>query len=205
MSEHAHDQPDEQLQPLAGLLAFVLPGLGHAYLGEVRRGIFIAAGILGLFFGGILVAGLDAVDSGLYFANRVRAFQNKAPHAAEGGDAIWFAGQMFVGPVAFAVDAVHQYGYKIREPLSSSPDGPMKFRPPLPDEARDPNTGTSAGRGPGNVPSYRRAMARVGEVGTLACMLAGLLNLIAIIDASWHRPRIRRTGGSTGKASGGAA
>lgn len=195
MTEHTSDHSDEQLQPVAGLLAFVLPGLGHAYLGQVRRGIFIAAGILGLFFGGILVAGLDAVDSGLYFANRIRAFQNKPPHVAEGGDAIWFAGQMFVGPVAFAVDAVHQYGYKIREPLTAGPDGAIKFRPPLPDEARDSNTGQTAGRAPGNVPSYRRAMARVGEVGTLACMLAGLLNLIAIIDASWHRPRIRRTAG----------
>jgi len=183
MSIEPSPQREEQLQPMAGVLAFVFPGLGHAYLGQMRRGVFISIGVLGLFFGGLLVAGLSAVDSGLYFANRARAISGKPPHISEGGDAIWFAGQMFVGPVAFGVDAIHQFGFKIREPLSN---GAFKFRPPLPDEARDGQTGRTAGRAAGNSPSYRRAIARVAEVGTLACMLAGLLNLIAIIDASWH-------------------
>lgn len=192
MSDRSPHITDETLQPVAGLLAFVLPGLGHVFLGQAKRGAFIACGVLGLFFGGILLSGLDAVDSGLFFVNRIRGLQGKPPHMSEGGDPIWFAGQMFVGPVAFAVDTIHQYHFKIREPISASnPAGAMKFRPPLPDEARDDATGLSAGRAPGNVPSYRRALARVGEVGTLACMLAGLLNLIAIIDAVWHSPSPR--------------
>jgi len=194
MPESPHQPAEEHFQPVAGLLAFVLPGLGHAWLGDTKRGLLIAAGILGLFFGGLLVAGLDAVDSGLYFANKIRASQGKAPHQSEGGDAIWFAGQMFVGPVAFAVDAVHQYGFKIREPIAGN-GAAFKFRPPLPDEERQssgPNVGMSNGRSPSNVPSYRRALGRVGEIGTLCAMLAGLLNLIAIIDATWHAPRLGR-------------
>lgn len=191
MPESQNQPAEEHFQPVAGLLAFVLPGLGHAWLGDIQRGLLIAAGILGLFFGGLLVAGLDAVDSGLYFANKIRASQGKAPHQSEGGDPIWFAGQMFVGPVAFAVDAVHQYGFKIREPIAGGSEA-FKFRPPLPDEERQgsgPTVGMSNGRNPGNVVSYRRALGRVGEIGTLCCMIAGLLNLIAIIDATWHAPR----------------
>lgn len=194
MSQSPNQQAEEHFQPVAGLLALVLPGLGHAWLGSIKRGVLIAAGILGLFFGGLLLAGLDAVDSGLYFANKVRTFQGKTPHQSEGGDPIWFAGQMFVGPVAFAVDAVHQYGFKIREPIAGNGEA-FRFRPPLPDEQRQesgPTVGMSNGRNPGNVPSYRRALGRVGEIGTLACMIAGLLNLIAVIDASWHAPRTGR-------------
>lgn len=80
--------PSTRFEPVAGLLALLLPGAGHVYLGQVRRGILTAVGVLGLFVSGLLIGGLDAVDSR--------------------EDRLWFLGQALVGPVAFATDALHQ-------------------------------------------------------------------------------------------------
>src|SRR5207244_3626162 len=71
-------------EPAAGVLACVFPGLGHWVLGERWRAMAIAAGVLGLFFGGMLIGGIDVVDSR--------------------EDTIWFVGEALVGPVAFGVD-----------------------------------------------------------------------------------------------------
>src|SRR5690606_31399650 len=81
MTEPAEpSRPRERLDLLAGLVAAVLPGAGHVYLGEVRRGILAAVGVLGLFFGGMLLGGIDVIDSR--------------------EDRLWFFVQALVGPVA---------------------------------------------------------------------------------------------------------
>jgi len=171
------------------LLAIVLPGLGHVSLGKRRRGLMIAVGVLGLFASGLLVGGIGSVDSGLFFANRVRALTGSITGSpvklerVEGGEPVWFVGQMFIGPIAFSVDLIHHYRFKVRDLTTGA------LRAPLPDEGRDPATGMSNGRGSavGGQPSYRRGLGRVGEIGTLFCTIAGMLNLIAIIDAGWSR------------------
>src|SRR5690606_8903547 len=86
-------------QGVAALLAVLLPGLGHAYLGEMRRGACVAAGVLGLFFGGMLIGGIDVVD--------------------RQEDPIWFLGEALVGPLAFGVNWVHQNQFKVV-------DGPVR-------------------------------------------------------------------------------
>ena len=42
---------------LAGLLAWVFPGLGHAFSGRLGRGLLFAAVVLGLFAGGVALDG----------------------------------------------------------------------------------------------------------------------------------------------------
>ena len=84
----APDPPPRSCCPTAGVLAWVFPGLGHLYLRERRRGLLVMLGILFLFFTGLLVGGLDAVDR-----------QN---------DGIWFLAQAFNGPVAFVADWMNQ-------------------------------------------------------------------------------------------------
>src|SRR5690606_39442388 len=81
-------RPRERLDLLAGLLAAAVPGAGHIYLGEARRGVLAAIGVLGLFFGGMLLGGVDVIDSR--------------------EDRLWFYGQALVGPIAFGVDWYHQ-------------------------------------------------------------------------------------------------
>jgi hypothetical protein len=48
---------------LAGILAFVLPGLGHLYQGRVFKATIYAVCILGLFFSGMALAGWRAVQA----------------------------------------------------------------------------------------------------------------------------------------------
>lgn len=174
----------EPLQPIAAVLAFAFPGLGHLSLGYPRRAACICAGVLGLFFGGLLIGGIGCIDRKANF--------------------IWFLGQSLNGPIAFAVDYAHQNHFKVVDRST-----PLGLRPAHPDEFRSPVSGgpvpividaqgrTSAtySTPSGTVtvspayPPYVVSLARMNELGTLFITIAGFLNLICIIDALWHVPR----------------
>lgn len=157
---------DETFQPVALLLACALPGLGHAFLGDVKRGVLIFTSILGLFCGGILIGGVDVID--------------------RTEDKWWFILQAGVGPTAFAVDSLHQNLFKIEV---RTPRGTMR-RSASPVAAENPD---------GKPPMAKKSLGRVNEVGSLYAAMAGMLNLIAIIDVSWRsvRPRMPRGGVQT--------
>lgn len=133
MNDAGHE---ETFQPVAGVLAFLVPGMGHVWLGETRRGVLICAGILGLFLGGLLIGGIDVVD-------------RRTDHW-------WFLLQAGNGPIAFAADAINA------RMASQSING---------------------------TPREIVAIGRVREAGILYGALAGMLNIMVIIDAAWHRPR----------------
>lgn len=80
----------------------ILPGLGHVVRGEPKRAICAAIGVLGMFFGGILIGGIDVIDSK--------------------EDKWWFYGQAFVGPLAFGADWYHQNQLKAH-PIPGVPEG----------------------------------------------------------------------------------
>lgn len=181
--QQPHHEPTRLSIP-ALVLAWLLPGAGHFFLGQVRRGVLIGVGVLGLFFSGLFVGGIDVVDSGLVVSNTFRKVTGQTANrqVTPDGDAIWFVGQAFTGPVAFVVDVVHQHRFKVIDPAE-----PRVLRSARPDEGRDPVTGMAV---IGGKPPVTKSLARVNEIGTLFCTLAGLLNLIAMIDAGWnHRPR----------------
>ncbi|MEL7472755.1 MAG: DUF6677 family protein [Planctomycetota bacterium] len=158
---------------LAGLLALVFPGAGHFIRRERLRGVYIALGVLGLFLTGLLLGGIDAVDSR--------------------EDRLWFLGQAFVGPVAFAVDWTHQSQFKAYDPgdLADPPPTGLRPRSAYPGELRE-RTNTSAGdvwvwrpnaEAPTAEPPSRKGLAKVNELAALITTLAGMLNFIAIVDA----------------------
>src|SRR5437762_593834 len=78
---------DRQFNPSAAVLAWLWPGVGHLYLGHRRRGRYIMFGVLLLFFGGILIGGLDSID--------------------RKNDRLWFLAQGLNGPIAFAADWIN--------------------------------------------------------------------------------------------------
>ncbi|HMN39852.1 MAG TPA: hypothetical protein PKE29_03340 [Phycisphaerales bacterium] len=187
--------PKEPFQPVAALLAAVFPGLGHFYLGQVRKGALICGGVLGLFFTGLLIGGISCIDRRENF--------------------IWFLGQSLVGPIALGLDYVHQNRLKV-----IGPDGQGKtvLRSANPDETRDPQTGRAvpivrnvhggaaldaSGRpfahAPGGAtispawPPYVKSLSRTNELGTLFTTIAGFMNVIVFIDAAFtHRVERRR-------------
>ncbi len=180
--------PPSPIQPLAAIAAIALPGLGHVIRGETRRGLLIALGVIGLFAGGVLIGGIDSIDSR--------------------EDRIWFLGQALVGPLAFGVDYLHQSSFKgvpeedflrgmIHRTRSAAPDESREIR----DFVRTDGSGRridaikvpvlvrgAAGAGP---PSSK-SLSKVNELGTLFSTIAGMLNLIVIIDAA--APTRRREG-----------
>ncbi|MEL6739871.1 MAG: DUF6677 family protein [Planctomycetota bacterium] len=174
----------EGLNIPAGIAALLLPGVGQAVRGEPKRGLLAGVGVLLLFFGGMLIGGIDSIDSK--------------------EDRIWFFGQALVGPIAFVVDGVHQNAFKAFD--EANPSGPRRSGRPDEHRVRDaagrpvwaPLTREQidSGMGPPNV----KSVGRINEVGTLFCTIAGMLNLIVFLDALI--PPVWRRG--AGEAGGGA-
>lgn len=185
-----HEPDLDRFQPVALGLGFLIPGLGHAFMGYSARGACIFTSVGGLFVGGLAIAGIDAVDSSLAVHNFATSLYAKAtgqPHKpiqVQDGDAVWFLGTMFVGPAAFAVDYAHQFQFKVND------NGVL--RSAKPNEARGPDGKPVPGIAP-NV----RALGRSGEIGTLCCTLAGMINLIALIDVAYSRRRRSSPAAST--------
>ncbi len=88
MSPETPGNTPPMFSPWAAVLAWLWPGLGHISLGERRRGLLIMAGVLFLFFSGLLIGGLDVVD-------RQR-------------DHLWFIAQGLCGPIAFVADIANR-------------------------------------------------------------------------------------------------
>lgn len=200
----------EPLQPLAGVLGLVLPGLGHAFLGHTRRGLLIFTGVMGLFASGLLIGGIDSVD--------------------RREDFIWFLGQGLVGPTAFAVDYAHQHHFKVadaRKVVADPSTGRMVplLRSAAPGEFRNPESGQAvpivigadgvgtatytdrSGKSVSVRPAYPpniKGLGRMNELGTLFTTLAGFINLICVLDALWHHRAERRPRAMAATGSGGS-
>lgn len=209
-------RPPDSPQPLAAILALLIPGAGHFSLGHTRRGILIALSIFGLFFGGLFIGGMDAVDSQ----------ENR----------IWFFGQALIGPTAFVVDTIHQKHFKVLGPTFKDVDSypalegadPTKHyaeryqslrnafvsrgaapyeirdpktaqaiivRDPRPNHLNEPLTFTDPATGQTRLstledrPPYVQSLGRASELGTLFATIAGMMNLICVIDAAYHHRR----------------
>ncbi len=172
----------------AGIAAILFPGAGHFFiLGQRKRAILAAVGVLGLFFGGLFIGGIDVVD--------------------RQEDKYWFLGQALVGPLAFGVNYIHQNNYKaydippqIIEIERATAEVAARFvkRSLFANEQRkiikftiiEP-TGTQVTRylpvavpaGPDNGPPAAKSIGRMNELGMLSSTLGGMLNFIIILDA----------------------
>jgi hypothetical protein len=161
--------PDVGFHAPALVAALLLPGLGHIVRREFTRGIASGLSILAMFFGGLLIGGIDVVDSR--------------------EDRIWFFGQALVGPIALATNHLHQTHYKVIDERSRQP------RSARPGELRDAKTGLAL-LAPTSTPTTRpvlKSIGRANELGMLIATLAGMLNLIVILDAGFPSVRPART------------
>lgn len=166
-SGHSDEQP---LNFFPALLGWVFPGLGQIVLGDRKRGCLAMLGVLLLFFTGVLVGGIDAVD--------------------KDEDRLWFVGQAGVGPLAFAT------AYANDALLKAGRFGTLLETPP--------NSVNPVVDGVRPRVSSFKGLAHPNEFGTLFCFLAGLLNLVVILDAFQRVPPEpgfgRRGDDSRGKA-----
>lgn len=145
MSDCSVSAARRTLNPRAALLAWAVPGLGHALVGQRARGLRVGAGVIGLFLAGILIGGLGVVDR----------------------SDLWFYAQVGAGPISFAADWLNA------TLLKSGVAGPLIEVPMSPPA------------------SSLRAIAHPHEFGTLYCAMAGLMNLVAVLDVLSRREEPR--------------
>ncbi len=141
--------------------AWALPGLGHVLIGEAKRGIIAGVTLIALFTSGLLIGGVGVIDS-------------KADPVP-----LWFAGQTLIGPITIILNEYHQG-------LKASLDKQVSLHATDLRESRHGSTYDDAKLDlltrTDPPPVYRLSIGRVNELGTLYCTLAGVLNLLLILD-----------------------
>jgi hypothetical protein len=158
---------------IAGILAWLVPGLGHFYQGRNAKGALFAICILGTFGYGLYLGGSKEVGWGRAVYISFRPNDWRLP---------WLC-QIGVGLPTVPMTLLQ---WKL-EDMKAKPlfDGFMA--PPAP-EATDALDKNAAPRGPidpGSVSlaGINRALPRYFELGTVYTMIAGLLNIMAVYDA----------------------
>jgi hypothetical protein len=157
-STPASEPPIELKDPfVAGILAWLIPGLGHFYQGRRAKGALFSICILGTFLYGLYLGGSPQLGWGraVYFN-----FDEKEWRLP------WLC-QIGVGLPTVPITLIQ---WKFRE-------NPVLWgfmAPPAPDPG-----------GPGNpcLATIQRQLPHYFELGTVYTMIAGLLNILAVYDA----------------------
>ena len=177
--------PQTQFNPLAGLAAAIFPGAGHLVLGRPKRAILACVGVMGLFLFGLLIGGINTIDSSQPYPSK-----------------IWFLGESLVGVPTLVVDQINQRSFKAYDLDSGA------LRNGYPNEHRvvensrpvwKPLTQPQMDQGMG--PPMVPALGRLHEIAMLSVVLGGMLNLIVFLDALMPSPE-RVLNKSKSKAGG---
>jgi hypothetical protein len=137
---------------LVAASAWALPGLGYWLIGQRIRGITVGITIIALFFGGLLIGGVRALEAPLN-AQKQPSF-SPGDWQRELSDKPWYVAEILAGPMTIATSYWSVWA-----------------------AGEDPEKKVERG-----VVSH----ARANEIGVLYMAVAGMLNLLAIIDSA-HR------------------
>jgi len=184
---------------LVGLIAWMIPGSGYFLLRERLRAAAVFFSVVILFFLGILIGGIRIMDppgwgqygykiqlvehpdGGHYDISRVdpiNAEQETTPTlqgdrimgpaitnmlVSEVGEKPWYVGQILCGPITLMASAISVTEARPDENATSA-YGPIGLSP---------------------VESVPASHSRSWEIGTLYTAVAGMLNLLAVIDSTF--------------------
>ena len=161
--------------PLVAVAGWIVPGAGYLLLGQVARGVTIGVTILFLFIAGVLIGGIRVIDvPGFTSLGEKKIVIKPDP-------------DKLVGPSprewslrAHPLQTVFEKPWYVGQVLA----GPICLAASYlsVEGAKPENPGAVVSRVP---PSH----ARVWEIGTLYTAVAGMLNLLAIIDSSYRAGR----------------
>ena len=170
--------PDARRQPpptpLVALAAWMLPGAGYWLLGQRSRALTVGITILSLFVIGLLIGGVRCLEVPGYDDQGQRIMTGRGAAEwvmtdnpwSEIRNKPWSIAQVLTGPVGWAAGAWSVWAATDPDDEPATPDRPAIKRPL---------------EAPGS-----KSHARVNEIGVLYTAVAGMLNLLAIIDAA-HR------------------
>ncbi|MCC5828976.1 MAG: hypothetical protein JJU36_05965 [Phycisphaeraceae bacterium] len=147
------------MRSVAAIVAtWVLPGAGHWLLGHRVRGSVLLASIMGLWLLGLLVGGISVIDHLKPLDEEWRMGRDRPTRARS----FWYYGQSLVAP-SLVVHRFHMARQAPEQPLA-------------PEEAIDEPRMV--------MPSFAHGY----ELGQLFTAIAGILNLLAMIDLLWRVP-----------------
>jgi hypothetical protein len=161
------DPPPIKLDPLAGVLSYLIPGLGQISQGRIAKGIVFFVALYSLFFYGMALGQMknvylpDAPVDPKAAAQRPPAIQRlfwdiySRPH---------FAGQFFIGIAAWP--AVIQYHFYDKEKQAGPIFGTFE-RTPSDEE----------------INTMQRNSNKSWDLGWVYTVIAGVLNILVIYDA----------------------
>jgi hypothetical protein len=184
--------------PLVALAGWIVPGAGYLLIGQRTRGIVVGVTILCLFVMGMLIAGIRVIDVPGYdelgrrqyvrieqdVRGRMREAKSADPFPGPSSDNWRPAGQwqwvLWAHPFSEIFNKPWFVGQILAGPICL-----ISANFSL-DVARPANPGSLKPRIP-------KSHSRVAEIGTLYTAVAGMLNLLAIIDASYRagQPQLR--------------
>ncbi len=153
---------------LAGVLAWLIPGLGHFYQGRTAKGIVFFVCILSTFAYGVYLGGSSEWGWGRVVYASWRPNHRRLP----------FLCQIGVGLPAMPALLEAQRAANGKEPLFGG-----FMAPPKP--IGDPNAGrrlAALAKQP-TLDDLHSTLCRYFDLGTTYTMVAGLLNVLAIYDA----------------------
>lgn len=154
------------IPPLAVILAWLIPGAGHIYLGRRVRGVVVMATIAATFWSGVAMGGVMTVDS------RYERW--------------WFLGQMCTG-IHGVVGWYRQHRvYQEVEGLIGTVQAPKPYAVGPKQMQVDAILAEHRGQDYRDAPEHLRGLALVAPVETPArayAGVAGLLNIMCIFDA----------------------
>jgi hypothetical protein len=166
----SHDPPIQLKDPLvAGVLAWLIPGLGHFYQGRNAKGALFMICIMGTFLYGLYLGGSKEVGWGraVYFSFRTNDW--RLPWLCQIG--VGFPTVPMTLLQSRLKDKPLFNGFMAPPPLPE-PDGHDNGPPAEPPPPAKMNLGW-----------INRLLPRYFEMGTVYTMIAGLLNILAVYDA----------------------
>jgi hypothetical protein len=158
---------------LAAFLAWLLPGLGHAYQGRYAKAILFFVFIVGTFAFGVYLGSSSEVGWGRVVYASWRDEDRRFS----------YLGQICVGLPALPALVQANRVHNDREPLLHGFMAPPQLDP----EQNNRNPPALANQP--TLSALHKNLNRFFELGTLYTVVAGLLNVLAIYDA-WEGPAL---------------
>ena len=174
---------DHNLSPTTVAAAgWVLPGAGYWLLGERQRAIAVGVTVILLFVGGLLVGGVRSLEVPGYgtHGQRINVYlyrdsRNSSQVSETTGDDLPYTNGVWVLRV-HPLDEIRNKPWSIAQVMA----GPLSIVSAF-------GSVIASEHGPdGGPPLGAKSHARVNEIAVLYTAVAGMLNLLAMIDAA-HR------------------
>ena len=156
--------------PLVVIAGWLVPGLGYFVIGERARGLIVGITILMTFAGGMLIGGIRVIDVPGYTPQgepKMLRIINGAPH------------QVMWSLRANPMNEIFNKPWYIAQTLT----GPV-------------NALATWGSIEAGEAGRRQSTSRIFDIGTLYTAVAGMLNLLVIIDAAYRATLPRHADGT---------